>query len=191
MQARSEFVPNVNYNGTVSRGRNDVFGSAFPNGAGTLSSAVVTLNAFWEVDLWGRVRRQNEGAVAQLLASEEARKGVRLSLLSDVAAAYFQLLELDQELEIATRTTNSFGESLRIFSRRLEEGAVSALESSRAEAALDDAAAAVPAIRERVSTTENQLSILLGRNPGPIERAELLHSQRIPDIPPGLPSLLL
>ena len=191
MQARSQFVPSVTYNGTVSRGRNDVFGSGFPNNGGTVNSAVATLNAFWEVDLWGRVRRLNESARAQFLASEEARRGVRLTLLSDVATTYFQLLELDQELEIASRTTNSFGESLRIFSMRLNGGTASALESARAEAALEDAAAAVPAIRERISVAENQLCVLLGRNPGPIERPAPLLTQEMPDIPPGLPSGLL
>lgn len=135
MQARSQFVPRVDYNGTVSRGRNDLFGSAFPNDAATVNSVSATLNAFWEVDLWGRIRRLNESARAQFLASEEAQRGVRLSLLSDVATAYFQLLEFDQELEIAYRTTNSFGESLRIFHQRVEGGTASALESSRAEAA--------------------------------------------------------
>jgi multidrug efflux system outer membrane protein len=191
MQARSQFFPNAEYNGSVSRGQNDFFGSAFPNSAATLSSVSATLNAFWEVDLWGRIRRLNESARAQFLASEEARRGVRLSLLSDVATAYFQLLELDQELEIASRTTNSFAESLRIFNQRVEGGTASALQSSRAEAALEDAAAAVPAIRERISATENQLCILLGRNPGPIERPASLLTQRMPDIPTGLPSSLL
>jgi len=191
MQARSQFVPSVTYNGTVSRGRNDVFGSGFPNNSGTVNSAVATLNAFWEVDLWGRVRRLNESARAQFLASEESRRGVRLTLLSDVATTYFQLLELDQELEIANRTTNSFGESSRIFSMRLNGGTASALESARAEAALEDAAAAVPAIRERISVAENQLCVLLGRNPGPIERAAPLLTQELPDVPPGLPSGLL
>ena len=191
MQARSEFFPSVNYNGTVSRGRNVVFGSAFPDRGSTVSSAVATLNAFWEVDLWGRVRRLNESARAQLLASDQGRRGVRLTLLSDVATAYFQLLELDQELEIASRTTNSFGESLRIFSQRMQGGTASALETSRAEAALDDAAAAVPAIRQRISATENQLCVLLGRNPGPIERPNPLLSQAMSDVPPGLPSALL
>src|SRR5438094_3327315 len=139
MQARSQFVPNVDYNGTVSRGRNEVLGSAFPNNASTLSSASATLNAFWEVDLWGRVRRLNEAARARFLASERARRGVRLTLLSEVAADYFRLLELDLELEIASRTTNSFTESLKIFSKRLEADTASALEASRAEAALADA----------------------------------------------------
>jgi multidrug efflux system outer membrane protein len=191
MQARSQFVPSVDYNGTVSRGRNDLFGSTFPNNAATTSSAVATLNAFWEVDLWGRVRRLNESARAQFLASEQARRGVRLSLLSDVATAYFQLLELDQELEIASRTTNSFAESLRIFSQRVAGGTASALQSARAEAALDDTAAAVPAIRERISAAENQLCVLLGRNPGPIERPAPLLTQGMPEIPTGLPSALL
>jgi multidrug efflux system outer membrane protein len=191
MQARSQFVPSVNYSGNVSRGRNFVLGSSFPNSGVTVNSAAVTLNAFWEVDLWGRVRRLNESAQAQFLASEEARRGIRLTLVSDVATAYFQLLELDQELEIASRTTNSFAESVRIFSQRVEGGTASALESSRAEAALDDAAASVPAIRERISSTENQLSILLGRNPGPIARPNPLLSQGLPEIPPGLPSELL
>jgi multidrug efflux system outer membrane protein len=191
MQARSQFIPSVDYSGTVSRGRNALFGSAFPNTGATLNSSVATLNAFWEVDLWGRVRRLNESARAQFLASEEARHGVRLSLLSDVATDYFQLLELDQELEIASRTTNSFAESLRIFSQRLQGGTASALESSRAEAALEDAAAAVPAIRQRISATENQLCVLLGRNPGPIKRPTQLLAQDVPEIPPGLPSALL
>jgi multidrug efflux system outer membrane protein len=133
----------------------------------------------------------NESARAQFLASEEARRGVRLTLISDVATTYFQLLELDQELVIASQTTNSFGESMRIFSQRVAGGTASALESSRAEAALDDAAAAVPAIRQRISTTENALSILLGRNPGPIERPKPLLSQSFPEIPAGLPSKLL
>jgi len=191
MQARSQFIPSATYNGTVSRGRNDLFGSPFPN-EGTVNSAAATLNAFWEVDLWGRVRRLNESARAQFLASAEARRGVRLSLLSDVATAYFQLLELDEELEIASRTTNSFAESLRIFSRRREGGTASALESSRAEAAFEDAATALPAIRQRIAVTENQLSVLLGRNPGPIQRpAALLRQELSPEIPAGLPSALL
>lgn len=192
MQARSQFIPSANYSGVVSRGRNDLFGSSFANKGSTVNSAAATLNAFWEVDLWGRVRRLNESARAQFLASEEARRGVRLSLLSDVATSYFQLLELDQELEIARRTTNSFAESLRIFNQRMQGGTASALESSRAEAAFEDAAAALPSIRQRISITENQLSILLGRNPGPIERpVSLLQEPDSPDIPSGLPSALL
>ena len=192
MQARSQFVPSATYNGTVSRGRNDIFGSGFPNNGATVNSVVATLNAFWEVDLWGRVRRLNESARAEFLASEEARRGIRLSLLSDVADTYFQLLELDEELDIASHTTNSFAESLRIFKQRLVGGTASGLESSRAEAAMYDAAGAVPAIRQRISSTENQLCVLLGRTPGPIKRPNLFLTEiTLPAIPAGLPSTLL
>ena len=192
MQARSQFVPSVSYNGTVSRGRNEAFGSPLPNNASTLNSAAATLNAFWEVDLWGRIRRLNESARARFLASDEARRGVRLSLLSEVASDYFRLLELDQELEIARRTTNSFTESLRIFSRRVEGGTASALEAARAEAALADATAAIPAILDQISSTENQLCLLLGRTPGPIERSgSSFASMMPPSVPVGLPSSLL
>ena len=191
-QARSQFFPSVNYDGSVGRGRNDLLGSAYPNGGATASSAVTTLNAFWEVDLWGRVRRLNESARALFLASEDARHGVRLSLLSEVATAYLQLVELDQELEITGRTTNSFGESLKIFSQRTEGGTGTSLETSRAEAALADAQAATPALLSQISVTENQLSILLGRVPGPILRKDLPLEMRLPpQIPAGLPSSLL
>jgi outer membrane protein, multidrug efflux system len=191
MQARSQFYPNADYSGAVSQGRNDLFGSAFPNNGVTTGSAVATLNAFWEVDLWGRVRRLNESARAQLLASEEARRGVRLSLLSDVATDYLRLLELDQELEITKLTTNSFGESLKYFTQRLEGGTASDLETSRAEAALADAAAAIPSILEQISITENELCILLGRVPGPIVRGGPSLVTLPPVVPAGLPSALL
>ncbi len=167
-----------------------MFGSPFTTAGATVNSAAVTLNAFWEVDLWGRVRRLNESARAQFLASEEGRRGVQLSLLSDVATSYFQLLELDAELKIASSTTNSFAESLRIFTQRMEGGTASALESSRAEAAFEEAAAALPSIRRQIAFTENELSILLGRNPGPIQRAGTTQ-EILPEIPAGLPSALL
>lgn len=192
MQARSQFVPSANYNGSVSRGRNEVFGSALPNNASTLSSSAATLNAFWEVDLWGRVRRLNEGARARVLASEEARRGIRLLLLSDVGVNYFRLLELDRELEIAGHTTNSFAESLKIFSQRVAGGTASALEAARAEAALADATAAIPMILDQISETENELCLLLGRAPGPIKRTTASFDGMLPpEVPAGLPSSLL
>jgi outer membrane protein, multidrug efflux system len=191
VQARSQFVPNVDYSGVVSQGRNDLFASTFPNNGATTSSAAATLNAFWELDLWGRIRRLNESARAQLLASEDARRGIRLILLSEVATDYLQLLELDQELEIAGRTTNSFGESLKIFTQRLTGGTSSDLEAARAEAALADATSAMPSILNQISATENELSILLGRVPGPINRAGASAAGMPPEVPAGLPSALL
>jgi outer membrane protein, multidrug efflux system len=190
-QARSQFVPNLNYNGAVSRGRNDLLGSVYPDNGGMLSSASATLNTFWEVDLWGRVRRLNESARAQFLATAEARHGVRLTLLSNVASDYFQLLELDQAVEITRQTTNSFGESLKIFRQRAEGGTASDLESSRAEAALADAMAAIPFLEDQISFTENELSLLLGRPPGPIRRLSPAVVALPPEVPAGLPSALL
>ena len=102
------------------------------------------------------------------------------------------MLELDQELEIASRTTNSFTESLRIFSRRVAGGTASALEAARAEAALADASAAIPAILDQISSAENQLCLLLGRTPGPIERsASSVVEMMPPSVPAGLPSSLV
>lgn len=192
MQARSQFFPSVTYDGAASQGKNYLFGGIFPNNGVTSSSGVAALNAFWEVDLWGRIRRLNESARAQLLESQDNRRAVRLSLLSDVATAYFQLLELDEELEIASDTTNSFAGSLQIFSERLTGGTASALETSRARAALEDAEAATPSILEQIALTENELSILLGRVPGPIRRGHPDFDRLMPpQVPAGLPSSLL
>src|SRR5580658_4366898 len=132
VQARSQFFPNLEYTGTVSQGRNALFGSAFPNNGATAGSALTSLNTFWELDLWGRIRRLNEAARARLLASEYARDGVVLTLLSDVASDYFRLLELDHELEIDARTTNSFADSLNIFRQRMEGGTGDARDVSSA-----------------------------------------------------------
>src|SRR5262245_43856540 len=110
-QARAQFVPQVGYQGEVSRGRNEFLGSpspAGPAGARTGDAAFAALNASWEIDLWGRIRRLNESARASFLAKEEARRAVGLSLVAAVAQAYFELLELERRLQIAQRTTESF-----------------------------------------------------------------------------------
>jgi multidrug efflux system outer membrane protein len=115
-----------------------------------------------------------------------------LTVFSEVASSYFQLLALDRALEIARRTTNAFGESLRIFSERLQGGIVSKLETSAAEAAMASAAATVPELERQIVVQENRLSVLLGRNPGPVERQRVLPDEPfIPEIPPGIPSALL
>lgn len=190
-QARAQFLPTVTYQGGVSYGKNEFAGSPAATGQ-ERGGALATANALWEVDLWGRIRRLNESARAQYLATEEAQRGVRLSLVSSVAQAYFELLALDLQLDIAKRSTNSFGESLRIFTMRLQRGIVSKLETSRAEAALATAAASVPELERQITLKENEISILLARPPGPIERSvKLLEQNLSPEIPAGLPSGLL
>jgi multidrug efflux system outer membrane protein len=134
----------------------------------------------------------NEAARAQFLASEEARRGVQLSLISEVAQDYFQLLELDAELEIAKSTTNSYGESLTLFTQRLVGGVGNSLETDRAEGALASVAATVPDLQQRIRLQENQLKVLLGQSSGSIPRGSRLDDQTVPpEVPAGLPSTLL
>jgi multidrug efflux system outer membrane protein len=189
---RAGYFPQVTYQGGVGAGRNveggvpvDVGG---PAGKGYQAAAY----ASWELDLWGRIRRLNESARAQFLATAEARTNVMFSLISTVAADYFQLLALDQELQIARDTTNSFGQSLKIFSERLRGGVSSKLETAAAEAEEASVAATVPELERQIIVEENQISTLLGMNPGPIVRHhKLLEELLPPDVPPGLPSALL
>jgi multidrug efflux system outer membrane protein len=193
VQARSQFLPQAEGDFGAFRGQNAVLGSANAKGDGsTGNSYLAALNATWEIDLWGRIRRLNESARAQFLATEDARRGVRLSLITDVAQGYFQLLELDAELEIARRTSNSFDQSLKIFSQRLGGGVASRLETDRAEGALAAVAAIVPDIEQRIRLQENQLNTLLGRGSGSIPRSATLREQTFPpEVPAGLPSALL
>lgn len=191
-QARSLFFPQIGYDGAVATGRNSFLTSPSPNGGQTTDSALLDLSVFWEVDLWGRIRRLNEEARAQFLATDEARRGVVVSLVSSVAQAYFELLELELELEIAKRNTKSFEDTLTLFSRRLEYGVASKLETSSAEGLLGTVAANVPELERQIVIKENQINVLLGRNPGPVERnADLLDQESPPEIPAGLPSALL
>jgi multidrug efflux system outer membrane protein len=192
MAARSPLFPQVNYGGDIGRGKNSIYNSAFGLAGETKTSAFATLNATWEIDFWGRIRRLSQAAEAQYLATDEARRSVTITLISDVATSYYQLLDLDQELLIQREATNAYAGSYRIFNDRLMNGAASKLETDRAAAALAGAAAQIPQIEIQIAQTENQIDILLGRNPGPIERGSL--TNQVPTemaIPAGLPSDLL
>jgi multidrug efflux system outer membrane protein len=146
----------------------------------------------FELDLWGRLRRATEASRAELLASEENRRGVLMTLVADVARTYFDLLELDQELEIARRTLQTRQASLELQRRRFERGLSTELDVERAAAEVAVAAATVPDVERRIVQTENGLNVLLGRNPGPVTRGSPLDGQRLPpEVPPGLPSALL
>jgi outer membrane protein, multidrug efflux system len=190
-EARSQFFPQLNYEGAAGAGQNISGGTPAPTGtSGAIFAA--DANATWEIDLFGRIRRLTESARAQFFASQEARRDVTISLIAQVAQNYFQLLALDRQLEIARDSTNSFGESLKIFNERLQGGVASKLETSSAEALMDSAAATIPELEEQVAMQENQLSVLLGQNPGAISRGDpSLEKQLPPEIPAGLPSALL
>ncbi len=158
----------------------------------TGAAVAANVGAFWEIDLWGRIRRLNEAARAQFLATEEGRRAVRLALAAEVASAYFDLRELDAELDIAHRTVDAFQNTLDLFDKRLRGGSASGLETSRAEALLANAAAQIPLLELQIHATENQLSVLTGRTPGPVARGGSLAEQPLPAaVPAGLPAALL
>ena len=187
--ARSELFPQIGYQADWSRSRQSEF--VVP-GSRPVNLHDVNLGLSWEIDLWGRVRRLSEAALAQYLSTREARRGVLLSVVSEVAQAYFELRELDAQLEIARRTTETFQGTYDLFNRQLIGGVTSELVVSRAEAALGTAAAAIPNLERQIVAQENLLCFLVGRNPGPIPRGQSLTEQTLPpEVPAGLPSTLL
>jgi multidrug efflux system outer membrane protein len=191
-QAHAQFLPSVGYSVTGSEGKNELGGSIAPNGGNTQGAFIAVASAAWEADIWGRIRRLNEAARAQYLGTEEARRGVMLSLVSDVAQAYFELLDLELQLDIAKQTTDSFGQTLKLFTQRLEGGVASKLDTSRAKGDLAAAAAAIPELELQIALKENQISVLLGENPSGIPHtAKMLDEIVPPDVPSGLPSALL
>ena len=183
---RSEYFPQVGYGASISGQR-----APFPFVASHTYYSY-NLNTIWEIDLFGRIRRLNEAQRAVYFASEEAKRDVRLLVLAEVAQGYFQLRALDADLEISRRTVKSFQDTLDIFQRKFEGGAASGLEVARARAALANVAAAIPDLKRQIVAQEAALNLLLGRNPGAIDRGAALADQfDPPDVPTGLPSQLL
>jgi multidrug efflux system outer membrane protein len=186
---RADYYPTFNVGGLYARGRNSDF---VPGGGNTGNEWNVQAGFSWELDLWGRLRRMNEASMAAFLGSEDIRRGVFLATTAQVAQAYFELRELDEQLEIARTTTQAFQDTRDLFNQRLEGGIASALESARAEAALTGAASTIPDLERQITAQENLLSFLVGRSPGPIPRGQGLQAQPLPPrIPQGLPSSLL
>src|SRR5436309_7518179 len=190
--ARADMFPQVSYQGQAVRERTFVPGVPGSPANVTFDTFLGTFNLAWEIDIWGRIRRATEAARADYLAAEAARRGVLLTLVSDVAQAYFELLELDRELEITQGTTITFQDTLDLFRRRYAGGIGTLLEVSRASAALTQARAGIPELERQIVAKENQLSILLGRPPSDIARRKPLDGESPPpEVPVGLPSQLL
>ena len=184
--ARSVYFPQIGYSGEIT---NENFPTPLIRN-NTYYSYIFSLS--WEIDLWGRIRSLNEEQRALFFASLDAQRGVWLSLVSDVAQAYFELRALDATLTIARETGQSFQESYDLFNKKLEGGAGSALETSRAEGALANVVAQIPDFERLITAKENQISVLLGKNPGSIPRGAPLDAQYDPnEVPAGLPSTLL
>lgn len=157
----------------------------------SFGSVLLNLLTF-EIDLWGRLRKQTAAARADLLATEEARRAIITTLISDVATAYFSLREFDFELDISRRTLVSREESLRLIRLRQQRGVSTMLEVRQAEELVYDATEVIPALEQSIQQTENFLSYLTGRNPAAIERGMSLTDQQMPPaVPAGLPSDLI
>jgi multidrug efflux system outer membrane protein len=156
------------------------------------SAHQLSLSAAWELDFWGRYRRATESARASLLAQEWAQKAVISSLVSDLASAYFQLRELDLELEISRQTLGSRKDSLGLTQILADHGATSMLDVRQAEQLVFAAGASIPDLEQRIEQQENFISTLLGQNPQSIPRGRKLLDQPHPlEVPAGLPSSLL
>lgn len=149
------------------------------------------LNATWELDVWGRIRRSTEAARANLFAQEDVRRGVMLTLVSNVATFYFRLLELDRELAIAQESSKTFQQTLDLFNQRFEFGRDSKLPVARAQAAYDSSIANIAALKQAIAQQENALSVLVGAYPREIERGIDLTAQSLPLTPVGLTADLL
>ena len=189
---RSGFFPQIGYDSEVSRNRasRDVFGGV-ASGDRYYNNYAVSANLGWELDLWGRIRRANEAARADLLAQEENRRSVILSLVSAVATTYVTLRQLDRQLEISSETLQTRAGSLDLFELKFSAGVVSELEVAQVRTEYEQAAAAIPPTERQIALTENALSILLGRNPGAIPRGKSIDELVLPPVPEGVPSTLL
>ncbi len=192
---RSPLFPQLNYQADATRQRltESVQAQrlAAALGGNPQTTYQVLAGASWEIDLWGRIRRLTESARASLLATDEARRGVVLSLVASVASTYLQLLGLDEQLEIAQRTLDTYGQSVKLFELQNKYGQVSKMNVEQARSQYETAAAQIPVIRSQIVQTENALAVLLGRNPGPIARGKKLDALALPTVPAGLPATLL
>jgi multidrug efflux system outer membrane protein len=196
---RAALFPQVSASASGSRSRSTVYtpaGIISPEAYVVLptnpaNSFQVFLNASWEIDLWGKLRRATEASRADLLSTEEGRRAVILTLVTSVASAYVNLRDLDTQLEIAQRTTKSREESYRLFQLRFRGGVISELELSQVKSEYEEALSTIPLIEKIIAQQENALSVLLGRNPGPIPRGKKIDEFVLPPVPGGLPSDLL
>ncbi len=193
IQTRAPLFPQAGYSGDAVRARQSkgelgALSAFVPNPA---NSFQLLGGASWEIDLWGRIRRLGEAARANLLATDEARRGVILSLVASVASSYLQLRGLDEQLEIAKRTLASYGKSVKLFELQYAHGQVSMMTVEQARSQYETVEATIPQIESQIVETQNAICVLLGRNPGPVKRGKPLSGISIPEVPAGLPSELL
>src|SRR5713101_7946582 len=182
---RSSLFPQVQGNANFIGGKESNFQTKF-------NFLTLASDAAFQLDFFGRLRRANEASRAQLLATEDARQTVILTLVSDVASDYFALLQLDLELEITHETVNAQIDSVKLTRLRLERGVATKLDVLQAQQVLDTANAQIPDLERQIAQEENAISILLGNYPQAVPRGRPLVEQALPpEVPPGLPSSLI
>jgi len=182
---RTEFFPQIGAGASFTQQQ------SFQSLGKPVKANQLALNASWELDLWGKIRRGSDAARAELLGSEEGRRSAVLSLVSSVASSYIGLRDLDKQLEIARATAKSRKESLDLFQIRFEGGVITELELAQNRSEYEQAMATVPQLEQSVALQEHALSILLGANPGPIPRGKSLDDLPVPLPPKGIPSDIL
>jgi len=188
--SRANQLPSASVGANVFSEQNAKVSSLFP--AYQVNGGELNLSVIWNLDFWGKYRRQTEAARAQLLATEWGQRAVLSSLVANVATAYFQLSALDSELEISKRTLASRQESLKLTEFLESHGSNSGLDVSQAEQLVYTASETIPDLERQIQQQENVLSILLGENPQSIPRGRPLTEQPVPqNVPAGIPSELL
>lgn len=195
--ARSNQLPQFSASGDVeitrlSRDGSFALPATFvPNQNRNWGQGALNLLSF-EADIWGRLRRSTEAARANLLNAEENRKAVVTTLVSDVASNYFELLQLDFDLQTSQRTLETRRESLHLTQERQGGGVATLLDLRQAEQLVSTAAETIPALQQQIEQRENEISLLLGKNPGEVARGRSFLEQELPpEVPVGLPSALL
>ena len=182
---RSNLFPQVQGNGNFTGGKENNFQTKF-------NFLTLTADAAFQLDFFGKLRRATEASRAELLATEDARQTVILTLVSDVASDYFALLELDLQLQITRETVKTQEDSVKLTTLRVQHGVATKLDVLQAQQVLDSANATIPDLERLIAQEENAISILLGNYPQGVPRGRTLVEQFLPpEVPPGLPSTLL
>jgi len=197
-QTRSDLYPQIGYGASGEKrrlqdtARSDTQLSdmqlRIPN---KLETYQAFLSASWELDLWGRIRSLSDAAQANMLATEEVRRGVILTLVSTVATSYINLRGLDEQLAVSRATLATYAESVRLYELQFKYGQTSLMTVAQSKSQYETAAAQIPQIESQIVQQENALSVLLGDNPGAIPRGKPISELVSPAVPAGLPSLLL
>ena len=189
---RLNYFPQLSADASVARTKTSLY--ATPAGAPRINNAAqVRIDASYQLDLWGQLRRMNEAARANFLGSEYAKRSVDVTIVSAVASAYYELVSLDSQLEITRRTIITREKFVELTRAQHERGYATGLDVATAEAQLATARANLPDLERQITQTEDLISVLLGRNPGPVVRAHF--GEAVPEAPPrppaGLPAQLL